>query len=230
MRRIIPASLLAVTMVLTLAACGPGGGTPSSSPSGSASPTATPTDTATPTPEPVTRPALADLALGPDGFEQLPLAVVPTTDPAIAMVTFDAAGCGGLGVWNADPSFASTDPNLYGPGTAFTVTSDGPGGPMSRIDLNANDIPTTAGIRFGDSRAAVEAAYPGAAVVSSVLTDIYVVTGSAGNLQIEVSADASYWAGFRPNDTVVYIHASRPSWGTFSVAASENILGICHEG
>lgn len=227
MTRFVPASLLAITLAVTLSGCLPGGGAPSSSPSDTAS--STPTESATPNPEPETRPALADLALGPDGFEQLPLAEVPTTDPTIAMVTFDAAGCGGLGVWNADPSFASTDPNVYGVGTAFSVTSDGPGGPMSRIDLNANDIPTDAGIRFGDSRAAVVAAYPGAAVVSSVLTDIYVVPGSAGTLQIEVSADASYWAGFRPNDTVVYIHASVPSWGTFSVAASENILGICHE-
>ena len=99
---------------------------------------------------------------------------------------------------------------------------------MSRIDLNAGDIPTDAGIRFGDGRAAVEAAYPGAAIVSAPLTDIYVVPGSVGTLQIEVAADAGYWAGFRPNDTVVYIHASMPSWGTFSVAASENIVGICH--
>jgi predicted small lipoprotein YifL len=226
MRRVIPAALLAVTLAVALAACDPGGGTPSSSPSDSASPT--PTESVTPTPEPETRPALADLALGPDGFEQLPLGEVPTTDPALAMVTFDAAACGGQGVWNADPSFISTDPDLYGPGTAFTVTSDGPAGPMSRIDLNANDIPTTAGIRFGDSRAAVEAAYPGAAVVPAILTDIYVVTGSVGTLQIEVAADASYWAGFRPNETVVYIHASVPSWGTFSVAASENLLGVCH--
>lgn len=227
MRRILPASLLAITLAVALTACDPGGATPSSSPTDSGS--ATPSESATPTPEPETRPALSELALGPDGFEQLPLAEVPTTDAAIAMVTFDAAACGGLGVWNADASFASTDPNVYGVGTAFSVTSDGPGGPMSRIDLNANDIPTDAGIRFGDSRAAVVAAYPGAAVVSSVLTDIYVVPGSVGTLQIEVAADAAYWAGFRPNDTVVYIHASVPSWGTFSVAASENILGICHE-
>lgn len=227
MRRILPASLLAICVAVTLVACVPGVRVPSSSPSTTTS--ASPTETATPTPEPETRPALGDLALGPDGFEQLPLAEVPSTDPALAMVTFDAAGCGGLGVWNADPSFASSDPNLYGPGTAFTATSDGPAGPMSRIDLNANDIPTDAGIRFGSTRADVAAAYPGAAIVSAGLTDIYVVPGSVGTLQIEVSADASYWAGFRPNDTVVYIHASLPSWGTFSVAASENILGICHE-
>lgn len=227
MRRILPASLLAIGLVVTLSACDPGGGTPSASPTGSAS--ATPSESATPTPEPETRPALADLALGPDGFEQLPLGAVPTSDPTLAMVTFDAAACSGQGVWNADPSFASTDPDVYGSGTAFSVTSDGPGGPMSRIDLNANDIPTTAGIRYGDSRAAVAAAYPGAAIVATGLTDIYVVSGTVGTLQIEVSADASYWAGFRPNDTVVYIHASVPSWGTFSVAASENILGICHE-
>lgn len=224
MRRLHPAVLLAIPLVLTLSACDPDPG-PGSTPSESAS--ASPTETPTPTPEPETRPALADLALGPDGFEQLPLGVVPTTDPAIAMVTLDAAACGGEGVWNADPSFASTDPNVYGAGTAFSVASDGPAGPISRIDLNANDIPTDAGIRFGDTRAEVEAAYPGAAVVSAPLTDVYVIPGTVGTLQIEVSADASYWAGFRPNDSVVYVHASLPVWGTFSVAASENILGVC---
>jgi hypothetical protein len=226
MRRLLPTALIALSLVATLSACGPGPATPGSSPS--ETPSATPSESSTPTPEPVTRPALADLALGADGFEQLPLGEVPTADPVIAMVTFDAAACGGDGVWNADPSYPSSDPELYGPGTAFTVTSDGPAGPMSRIDLNAGDIPTDAGIRFGDSRAAVEAAYPGAAIVSAPLTDIYVVPGSVGTLQIEVAADAGYWAGFRPNDTVVYIHASVPSWGTFSVAASENIVGICH--
>lgn len=225
MRRLLPASLLAVAVALALSACGPGSA-PTPSPSDSGSPT--PTETATATPEPETRPALADLALGPDGFEQLPLGETPTTDPAVAMVTFDAAACDGTGVWNADPSYASADPDGYGPGTAFTVASDAPGGPISRIDLNANDIPTDAGIRFGDTRAEVEAAYPGAAVVSAVLTDVYVVPGAVGTLQIEVAADAGYWTGFRPNETVVYIHASLPSWGTFSVAASENIVGICH--
>jgi hypothetical protein len=226
MRRPVSLAVLALAATLALSACGPAATPPTSSPSGT--PSGSSSESATPTPVPETRPELADLALGPDGFEQLPLGEVPTTDPALAMVTFDAAACGGDGVWNADPSYLSSDPELYGPGTAFTVTSDGPAGPMSRIDLNAGDIPTDAGIRFGDGRAAVEAAYPGAAIVSAPLTDIYVVPGSVGTLQIEVAADAGYWAGFRPNDTVVYIHASVPSWGTFSVAASENIVGICH--
>jgi hypothetical protein len=228
MRRLLPATLLAIPLALTLSACDPGPG-PGTTASPSESASASPTESATPTstPVPVTRPALADLALGPDGFEQLPLGVAPTTDPTIAMVTVDLAACGGEGVWNADPSYASTDPNVYGAGTAFSVASDGVTGPMSRIDLNANDIPTDEGIRFGDTRAEVEAAYPGAAVVSAVLTDIYVIPGTVGTLQIEVADDASYWTGFRPNDTVVYVHASLPMWGTFSVAASENILGVC---
>jgi predicted small lipoprotein YifL len=223
MRRLFSTAVPALAVVIVLTACGPGPAVPSASPSDveTASPSASPTAT----PEPETRPLLGDLALTPDGFAELPLGEVPTSDPALAMVTLDAAACGGEGVWNADPSYTSTDPAVYGPGTAFTVASDGPAGPLTRIDLNAGDIPTESGIRFGDSRGAVEAAHPDAAVVPAVLTDVYVVPGSAGTLQIEVAADAGYWA--EKNNTVVYIHASLPVWGTFSVAASENILGVC---
>jgi hypothetical protein len=221
------APLLAVVMVLT--ACGPGGA-PSGTPSGS--PTAKPTVSATPTPTPTVRPTLGELALGPDGFAELPLGEPASSDPALSLVSFDPAGCSGSGLWSAHPSYVSTDPDVYGVGTAFSVTDasgDGPTGTITRIDLNARDIPTTAGIRFGDGRAAVEAAYPGVTVVDADLTDIYVVPGTTGQLLIEVASDPSYWAGFRPDETVVYIHASISDWGVFSVAASENLLGVCFE-
>lgn len=217
--------------VLVLSACGPGvdpsgSGTPSDSSS------ATPTVGATPTPTPTVRPALDELALGPDGFEELPLGEPASSDPALSLVTFDPAGCSGAGLWSAHASYVSTHPDVYGVGTAFSVTdaaSSGPTGTITRIDLNARDIPTTAGIRFGDGRAAVEAAYPGVDVVDADLTDIYVVPGTNGQLLIEVASDPSYWAGFRPDETVVYIHASTSDWGVFSVAASENLLGVCFE-
>ena len=223
------APLLAALLLLT--ACGPGAG-PTATGAPSESPTAKPTVTATSTPTPTARPTLAELRLGPDGFAELPLGEPASSDPDLSLVSFDPAGCSGAGLWSAHPSYASTDPDVYGVGTAFSVTdaaSSGPTGTITRIDLNARDIPTTAGIRFGDGRAAVEAAYPGVTVVDADLTDIYVVPGANGQLLVEVASDPSYWAGFRPDETVVYIHASTPDWGVFSVAASENLLGVCFE-
>lgn len=224
------APLLAAVLVLT--GCAAGAASPSASPSEEPSSEPVAAATPTPTPTPTTRPALDELALGPDGFAELPLGQPASADPALSLVSFDPAGCSGAGLWSAHPSYASTDPDVYGAGTAFTVTdasTSGPTGTITRIDLNASDIPTTAGIRFGDGRAAVEAAYPGAAVLDADLTDIYVVPGEDGRLLIEVASDPAYWMGFRPDETVVYIHASTNDWGVFSVAASENLLGVCFE-
>lgn len=223
----------ALAVVLLLTACGPGGGSPSTSGSPSDEPSASSTPSATPTPTPTVRPTLAELRLGPDGFAELPLGQPASSHPDLSLVSFDAAGCSGAGLWSAHPSYASSDPDVYGVGTAFSVTdaaTSGPTGVITRIDLNARDITTTEGIRFGDGRAAVEAAYPGVTVVDNDLTDIYVIPGTGGNqLLVEVASDPSYWAGFRPDETVVYIHASTSDWGVFSVAASENLLGVCFE-
>lgn len=229
--RLLGAAPLAALALLALAACGPTDAAPSPTPDGDESPSAD--GGASPTPTPTERPALADLALGPDGFAELRLGEPASSDPALSLVSFDPAECSGNGLWSADPAYASADANVYGAGTAFTVTdasTDGPTGEITRIDLNANDIATTEGVRFGDGRAAVESAYPGVTVIDNDLTDIYVVPGTSDNqLLIEVASDPSYWAGFRPDETVVYIHASTADWGVFSVAASENLLGICFE-
>jgi hypothetical protein len=228
--RLLGAAPLAAIALVLLAACGPGDPAPTET-ADDETPAAE--ETPTPTPTPTVRPALADLALGPDGFAELRLGEPASSGPDLSLVGFDPAACSGAGLWSADPTYASSDPNVYGAGTAFTVTDASTGGPtgvITRIDLNANDIPTTEGVRFGDGRASVDAAYPGVTVVDNDLTDIYVVPGTGGNqLLIEVASDPSYWAGFRPDETVVYIHASTADWGVFSVAASENLLGICIE-
>ena len=100
---------------------------------------------------------------------------------------------------------------------------------LSRIDLGFQGptIPTTEGIRVGDPRAELEAAYPDAAVVGTGFTDIYVVTGTHGTLQIEVTTTDPYWEGFRPANVVVYVHATETGIAPFTVAASENIAGSC---
>lgn len=214
-------TLVAATLLAALAGCQVAGPTPDPS----SAPTETSTPSATPTPDP-TRPALAELALGPDGFEQLPLGVAPTTDAELALVTYDAAACDGFGVWNADPAYTATG-EVYGPGTAFTVTDFGTGS-IGRIDLNSADIPTDAGIRFGSTRDDVESAYPDAALQDGGLVDIYVVTGTTGTLQIEVAKTepTGYWEAARV-DRVQYLHATTTDQGVFSVAASGNVLGVC---
>jgi hypothetical protein len=74
----------------------------------------------------------------------------------------------------------------------------------------------------------VEAAYPDAEVVSlNGLTDVYVVSGTQGTLQVEVSTADPYWAGFRDADVVVYIHATQAGIAPFSVAGTENVAGGC---
>lgn len=218
--RLLPA-LFAATALTAFAGCQ----APAPNPNPSSAPTETSSPSATPTPDP-TRPPLADLALGPDGFEQLPLGVEPGTDPTLSLVSFDAAACGGAGVWNAHPAYPATG-EFYGPGTAFTVTDFGTGS-IGRIDLNSADIPTDEGIRIGSSRDEVETAYPVAAVQDGGLVDIYVVTGRAGLLQIEVAKTepTGYWEAARV-DRVQYIHATTPDQGVFSVAASGNVLGVC---
>ncbi len=232
MRRTLPVSLIAICIALTLSACVPGGVTPG--PTGSSS--STPTEEATPTPTPATAPARADLALSPEGMGTLVFGVAPSTDPATQMLVLDPEFCtdanAGLGtgfaagspeatLWVPIPAYRD---GLYGD---FGVGVEG--GVLDRIDLLGGTIPTTAGIRIGDSRADVVAAYPGATTVAEYLTDIYVITGTAGSLQVEVArqpTDMAYWDGSEV-DTVRFIHAVRTGHPPFTVAASENIAGLC---
>ena len=236
MRRLIPVSLLAISLAVALSACFPGGGTPSPSGSDSSTPEEEPTETSTPEPEQETAPARADLALSPDGMGTLVFGQEPSTDPATRMLVLEPDWCTdantgfGIGVGPGDPEAALWVPiPEYRDARFSDFGVDVFGGVLSRIDLDFQDpvIPTTEGIRIGDARAAVEAAYPDAAVVGADLTDIYVVTGTRGTLQIEVSTDDPYWEGFRPNNVVVYIHATQNGIAPFSVAASENIAGGC---
>lgn len=231
-------ALLGAALLVGLAACAPTGepvASPSASPSPSAS-TASPSPT--PSPDP-TRPALAELELSADGLGPLALGSPPDDDPATSMVSFDPEGCvdaemgiapgdPGAGLWRTDPSYAATSP-AYGPGSAFGVGVDGDTGAVNRIDLYSSDIPTDGGVRIGDDGATVAAAHPGAVVVEDYLTDIHIVTGSSGVLQIEVAKNApdlgDYWGS--QVGTVVYIHAVVPELGVFSVAASGNLVGVC---
>ena len=61
------------------------------------------------------------------------------------------------------------------------------------------------------------------------LTDIHVVTGPAGTLQIEVSRQPDDYVYWQPDEVekVVFIHAVMTGFAPFSVAASENVAGGC---
>lgn len=232
------AGILALgALALLLVGCTPGTPTPSGSatppePSSAASPSATPS------PDPVTRPARADLALSPDGMGTLEFGVAPPSDPALAMIVLEPDWCSdaatgyGAGVAPGTPDAALWVPiaEYRGPDDprAFDFGVHVAGGVLDRIDLYDATIPTTEGIRIGAHRAQVEAAYPSATRTTEWATDIYVVEGDRGTLQIEVARQPSdpYWTAAEV-DTVRYIHAVQAGWPPFTVAASENIAGIC---
>lgn len=228
------------------------GCTPAPSTDPSASPTASPEASASsPTPEPPSRPALADLALSSEGLGTLRFGEVPESDPALSMVAFNPTACTDAetgeslgivagdplaGAWVIDPSY-NVDPEPFNTGATFGVGVDADAGNIvTRIDLYSDDIPTDGGVRIGDDRADVVAAHPSAALVESYLTDIYVVTGPTGILQIEVASRSTpdedlYWdAADTPDGRVLYIHAVSTALGVFSVAASGNVVGGCSFG
>lgn len=220
---------------LLLAACAPG----APGPSGSATaPAPTTSASPTPEPEPVTRPDRADLALGPDGMGTLEFGVAPPSAPDLAMIVLEPDWCSDAATgYGAGIAPGSPDAALWVPIAEYRGPDDPrradfgvhvAGGVLDRIDLYDATIPTTAGIRIGDDRADVEAAYPGATRVTEWATDIYVVTGDRGTLQIEVARQPSdpYWESAQV-DTVMYVHAVQTGHPAFTVAASENIAGIC---
>ena len=227
------------------------GCTPTPAVEPTASPTASPEASASPTPEPPSRPALADLALSSEGLGTLQFGVAPESDPALSMVAFNPTACTDAetgesfgivagdplaGAWVIDPSYI-VDPEPFNTGATFGVGIDADAGNIvTRIDLYSGDIPTDGGVRIGDDRADVLAAHPSAALVESYLTDIYVVTGPTGILQIEVASRSTpdedlYWDSVdTPDGRVLYIHAVSTELGVFSVAASGNIVGGCNFG
>jgi hypothetical protein len=103
-------------------------------------------------------------------------------------------------------------------------------GILTRIDLHDLSVPTDAGVRIGDARAAALAAYPGVDAVVEWGTDVFVIPGEHGVLHIEIARDpggasAGYWGD--QIDTVVFIRAVDLASSVYSVAASENIAGSC---
>jgi len=230
MPRLASLSVPVVLAVLALTACG--GATPDAAGS-SAGESPAPT---TLVPAAEVRPDRDELALGPDGMGTLVFGEAPSTDPATAMLVLDPDYCldenAGLGTGFAP---GSPEAALWVPipeyrdelfGDFGVLVADGA---LGRIDVYNEAIPTTEGVRIGDRRDDVLAAYPDATVVEEWGTDIFVITGEHGTLQIEVArqpAEGPYWQDSEA-DRVMYLHAVVLGVEPFTVAASENIAGGC---
>ncbi len=198
-----------------------------------AAPVATPTPTET---RPI---ALEDLAIGPDGMNDLVLGQPVDDDAELGLVHLDPAACtdaetgfdAGIEVgdalaalWIANDVYRDASDSAY-----FGVNVQ-PGGVVTRIDLFTYLIPTTKGVRIGDPDTVVFAAYPDARVITGDLTDLVVVEGEFGILQLEIARenglfDTPYWNPGEA-DTVRFINASYGSQ-TFNVVASDNVAGVC---
>lgn len=223
--RSLPSVLIAAAAVLALSACDPAGPTTSPSPSSSETVTASPTPT--PTPTPTAAPALGDLVITADGMGTLVFGEAPSADPALQMIAEDPAACAEFAPAGSPEATRWRPIAAYlAAGQTFGVSVSA--GTLERIDVFDSSIPTDGGVRIGDALAAVTSGHPGSAVVPSDLTDIYVVTGSHGTLQIEVAKaeGTGYWPATDIGH-VVYMHAVVTGYGTFTVVASENIAGGC---
>ena len=177
------------------------------------------------------------LALTPDGMGTLVIGEAPSSEPSMQMLEVDPAACSDentgfdAGVEPGDPEAIRWVPiHAYDPPGGFAPWSvDVHDGILMRIDLRDGSIPTDKGIRIGDPGTAALAAYPEAAIVEEWGTDVLVVPGEHGVLHIEIAREpgdlAGYWAD--QVDRVVYIRAVDLHGGVFTVAASENIAGVC---
>lgn len=215
--------LLPVVVAVALSGCAqtPPVGDPVDSPPPVASPE--------PSPEP-TRPAIDELVLGPDGFDQMRIGETPDSDPALAMVTFDHDACDGWGSSTVHSSYLISDgSDVWGrpaPFPAFTISDRE--GAIAAIGVSSREIPTDRGIVLGDSRSAVEAAYPDAVLHDEhPYQDAFIISGAVGELHIDVAKDNpdGYWAdGAPPVDTVFGIWAAEPG-AALSLLGTEGISG-----
>jgi hypothetical protein len=226
MRRIPFVLAATVVSLLALTGCDPAGPTAPPSPSPSETVTASPTPT--PTPTPAAAPALSDMVLTADGMGTLVFGEPPSSEPALQMVAEDPAACSEFAPAGTPEATRWRPIAAYDVGGNPTFGVSVTDGNLERIDLYDSTIPTDGGIRIGDTLAALTAAHPDASIVHSGLTDIHVVTGVNGTLQIEVARVEStgYWPSADIGH-VMYIHAAVAGYGTFTVAASENIAGGC---
>lgn len=199
------------------------------------------TDSPSAAPEaPTTRPSLDELVLSTEGLGTLLIGQPPVTDEALSMIYISPNYCTiengfdtGLAPgdpeavrWLAHPSYEVLVTPTQAGSAFFAQVDAAAGNAVRRIELVTTDIPTDKGIRLGDQREDVVAAYADAVVTEFDLTDVYTVTGPTGLLLFEVvsrdTPDAdSYWGSVGDADGLVRgIRAVDMSRGTFQTAGS----------
>lgn len=223
--------VLALAVCLAVSGCTPG---PEAAPLVEPVPSDTPTPSPTPTPVPV-RPALDELQLTADGLGTLVMGgpVPDTDDPTTTMVAFDPEYCVNedygigpgdeqAGGWKPDPAYDTPG------GSAFAISEID--GRLARLDIYTPAIPTDTGLRVGDARADVLAAYPGLAPVStSPISELYQVHGTTGDLNIEVKLEGkgweNYWGGTK--DTILVLRLTPAGSKPVTIAGGDNVIFGC---
>lgn len=214
---------VSTALIVALTGCAAPEPVPTTAPTTPAAPAAE----ETPEPEP-TRPTLDELVITAEGIGDLRVGhPVPQGNPELSLVTWNPTGCidpdypdAGLeegqpwaGHWA--PVFPASDPGNW----PFWVVTDGTkDGPVSFI--GSDTVPTSEGIRVGDTRAQLEAAHTSFdAVIHRELVDMYVMEAPASRLVIEVVTDSEWYPEYA--DRVLAMHVQSTSYEPFSIAATD---------
>jgi hypothetical protein len=206
-----------------------------SAPATSEPPGAEPTVPPAPAAPAPAAPTLASLTLSAEGLGPL---IVGSAVPASAeIVRWDPAHCveEGTGIVEGDPYAgawlpifpASPTPTL-GERPPFTMmTADGfRDSPIREVTVWSAEVATAEGVRAGDGRAALFAAYPRFdEVVKGELSDVYAIDGIHGRLLFEVAKPsdlpelADYWG--TAVHTVLWIRVVSAGGAAAPIAASD---------
>jgi hypothetical protein len=234
-RRSFTVLALAGVAVFSLTACAPEA--PAPKPSASASVDPSPSASAAPNGDlpPITELILTTEGLGSGGAGDLVFGVAPPSDdPSTALVSYDDDACAGTdapepGLWLAN--YPEADEG-FGPARPFAIAVQDD--LLTRIDINSSNILTDEGLALGSSLDAVLGTYPGGpdeVYNHADVSDVYVFMGDKGKLMFEIAVDRipDYWEDSALN-TVVFLSAVSIDIPAYGVAASDNIVGVCHVG
>lgn len=190
-----------------------------------------------PAPEP-TRPPFESLVVTTEGLGSLKLGETIDENPASAMVQFDPDFCAEefgetarsereLGRWLPHPDYPVQSGTAMGEAFAPAVSD-------TKVFLGAEiwhpALRTPEGIGIGSTRAEIEAAYPNAETTDFLHTRVYVISGSTGELHLEVavahSDGDSYW---RPDriDKAFLFGLQRPGGAPMSNSGTDNTILFC---
>jgi hypothetical protein len=197
----------AVTLLLALAGCGPGGGepggaTPAPAVTQAATPTATPTEPApspsaspsAPTAAADPHPAADDLVLSPAGLGPLTVGMPAESNPGAAMISWDPEHCAALaeegddpGRWVAEGYGSATRADGTETEPLFGIATDDSGA-VAWIDVYGTAPRTPEGIGVGSTLEDVLAAYPDLSEpFAGALSEVRGITRPEGILVLETT-------------------------------------------